>query len=956
MRKLVPPAILAAVFLSSLFVAPLTGVASAQETLNLASVSGRVTDPQSAVVTGAEVTARQTETNFTASAVTDAEGRFRFPYLKVGTYEFTVHRQGFADARRSLTLTIGSAFDLPVALTVAELDTAVTVTGEATVLEAARSQIAGTVSQAEVKNLPLNGRNFLDLALLIPGVSPPNVSSTQLFAETSAVPGVGISVGSQRNFSNSFIVDGLSANDDAAGLSGIPYGVDAVDQFQVVTSGGQAELGRALGGYVNVVTKSGTNVSRGELYDYVRDDRFNAPNPLLVAANTTGTGVSKLPMSQQQFGGSIGGPILRDRTFYFSNIERRVLDQTGLVTVPQDTVNTLNARLVATGYKGLPVGTGIYANPVHSTNALAKVDHQFDGKDQFSVRYSSYNVTSDNSRGAGGLNTPTASAALDNVDRTVAFSNTTTLSTRTVNETRAQFAYSDLRAPSTDMVGPTVSIAGIATFGTFSSSPTVRVNKMYQVVDNLSHQRGAHALRVGVDFLYNDDTINNPGSLRGSYAFSSLANFLSGTYNNSGYSQTFGPTSATQKNPNMGVYGQDEWRVGPSLTLNAGVRYDLQFLETINTDTNNVSPRVGFAWSPSTLRHTVVRGSSGVFYDRVPLRAVANALISAGNTTDLTKVRKVSISLSPTQDGAPVFPNVLTAYVPGVTLLNFTTMDPNMKNAYSRQGSLEVEQQLGDRSTVSVGYEYMRGVDLIMSVNQNVPTCAAAGSNNGCRPNPTYANNSQYSPVASSNYHGLHVSFVQRPASWGNYRVSYTLSKSMNNVGEAFFSSPIDPTDLSKDWGRSDDDQRQRLVLYGSVNTSMASANTAWERLNHGFQLSSMVQAYSALPYNITSGVTTVQGTAGRPLVDGAFISRNAGIGSAFFSMSLRVSRSFKASRRAQVEGTLEAFNLTNHRNNTGRNANFGAGAYPSTPSTTFGQITAVGDPRALQFALRVRF
>ena len=188
--------------------------------------------------------------------------------------------QGFTDSTRTLTLTVGSAFDLPIALSVGGLDTSVTVTGEATVLEAARSQIAGTVPQTEVQSLPMNGRNFLDLALLIPGVSPTNIGSTQLFAETSAVPGQGISIASQRNLSNSFIVDGLSANDDAAGLSGIPYGVDAVEQFQVVTSGGQAELGRALGGYINVVTKSGTNTLHGTVYDFIRDDNFNAQNAL----------------------------------------------------------------------------------------------------------------------------------------------------------------------------------------------------------------------------------------------------------------------------------------------------------------------------------------------------------------------------------------------------------------------------------------------------------------------------------------------------------------------------------------------------------------------------------------------------------------------------------------------------------------------------------------------------
>ena len=276
-----------------------------------------MTDPSGAVVEGAQVSARQTETNLTAATLTDREGRFRFPYLKVGAYEITVSQPGFAQAMRSVTLTVGSAFELPISLTVAGEQSTVTVSAEAAVLEAARTQIAGTVSQTEVQNLPLNGRNFLDLALLIPGVSPTNTASNQLFAETSAVPGQGISVGSQRNFSNNFIVDGLSANDDAAGLSGIFYGLDVVQEFQVVTSGGQAEFGRALGGYINMVTKSGTNSLHGDLYGYFRNQRFNAANPL---SNT------KLPVTQAQYGASLGGPIVRDRTFYFANFEQRAAE------------------------------------------------------------------------------------------------------------------------------------------------------------------------------------------------------------------------------------------------------------------------------------------------------------------------------------------------------------------------------------------------------------------------------------------------------------------------------------------------------------------------------------------------------------------------------------------------------------------------------------------------------
>ena len=908
--------------------------ARAQETVNSGSVSGRVTDPQGAVVPGALVTARQVDTNVTRETVTDSEGRFRFPYLKVGRYEFVVHLEGFTDARRVLTLTVGSAFELPVALRVGSIDTSVTVSAEAMVLELARSQIAGTVSEAEVQKLPMNGRNFLDLALLVPGVSPTNVASTQLFAETSAVPGGGVSVGSQRNFSNNFIVDGLSANDDAAGLSGMPYGVDAVDQFQVVTSGGQAEFGRALGGYINVVTKSGTNNLRGDLYGYFRDDSLNAANPL--------TGQT-LPMNQQQFGGSLGGPIARDRTFFFSNVERRELDQTGLVTILDGSAALINARLAAVGYPGGPVTTGIYPNPLTSTNYMLKMDHQFARSDQFTARYALYDVSAVNSRGAGGLSAPSASSALDNVDQTLAFGNTITLGPRTVNETRAQITHADLEAPPTDPVGPAVSIAGVATFGTLSSSPTRRVNTLYQIVNNLSHQAGAHALRAGVDVLYNDDTITFPRAVRGTYGFSSLANFLAGAYNNAGFTQTFGATEVSQTNPNVGIYAQDEWKIASNFTLNAGLRYDLQFLETIRTDRNNVSPRGGFVWSPLASRRTVVRGGGGIFYDRVPLRALANALLSAGNTSDVANLRQTSISLSPAQAGAPVFPNILAAPQPSVTLPGLTTMNPNMQNAYSDQASVEVEQQIGERSTVSAGYQYTRGRNLIISVNQNVPSCVPVGTNNGCRPNPTYANNSQYSPSAKSSYHGLHLSFVQRASSRGQYRVSYTLSKAMANVGEFFFSSPIDPFDLDKDWGRSDDDQRHRLVVNGNVNVS-------------GFEISGMMQAYSALPLNITSGVTTIQGTAGRPIVDGEFIPRNAGTGPDFFSLNLRVARTFRFGSHLRVEGLVEGFNLTNRMNVVTINGNFGAGAYPNNPSSNFGQILAVGEPRSFQFGVRAKF
>jgi hypothetical protein len=444
----------------------------------------------------------------------------------------------------------------------------------------------------------MNGRNFLDLALLVPGVSPTNTASTQLFAETSAVPGQGLSVASQRNFSNSFIVDGVSANDDAAGLSGIPLAVEAVDQFQVVTSGGQAELGRALGGYVNVVTRSGTNALHGSAYEFLRDDAFNAANPLLGR---------KLPMRQHQYGLSVGGPVARDRTFFFANVEQRDLSQSGLTTIADASVAAINARLASTGYPGSPVATGIYPSPVHSTLGMAKLDH-LAGAHQMSLRYNLYLVDADNSRGAGGLGAPSGSAGLDNSDHAVSFSDTWALSSRTVNETRVQFTRGDLQALPTDPVGPPSASRVSASFGTLSGSPWRGSTSSSSSWTRVSHQAGpTPCARARIS-----STTTTPSPTRARCAARTRSrpwpDFLAGTYNNAGFTQTFGDPGWRRPTRTSGSSCRTNGMPDRTLTVNAGLRYDLQFLDTIATDSDNVSPRVGFAWTPWASRRTVIRG------------------------------------------------------------------------------------------------------------------------------------------------------------------------------------------------------------------------------------------------------------------------------------------------------------------------------------------------------------
>jgi len=257
---------------------------------------------------------------------------------------------------------------------------------------------------------------------------------------------------------------------------------------------------------------------------------------------------------------------------------------------------------------------------------------------------------------------------------------------------------------------------------------------------------------------------------------------------------------------------------------------------------------------------------------------------------------------------------------------------------------------------LSASYQHVRGRHLLISLNRNTPICVSSGTNNGCRPNPAYGNNRQYSSTADSQYDGVSISLRQRPGRWGSYRVSYTYSKALDDVGEFFFSSPMDNFNIRQDWARSDDDQRHRLMFDGILHSPMGSATTAWERLSHGFQLSGSLTYYSALPFNITTGANTVQGTSARPMLGGVYIGRNVGSGFDFFNVNARLSRTFPIGERWRVTAIAEAFNALNHRNDLIPNGTFGLEAYPSNPAPGFGQPSAVADARTFQLALRLSF
>src|ERR1051325_822554 len=649
----------------------LSGVGWAQQNVTSATLSGRIEDATGAVVSGATVTATHLETRQHLTTTSDYDGRYRFPYLRTGDYDLKIEARGFSEVTKQLTVSVGQALDLPIKLDVAGVSAQVNIaTTDVPLIETVRTQITETIRPMEINELPLNGRNYLDLALLVPGVSPTNTGSNQRFAETSAVPGQGISIAGQRNLYNSFIVDGVSANDDAADLTGTYYSEEVIDQFQVVTSGGIAEFGRASGGVVNILTRSGTNDWRANLYGFFRNQRFDARNPLARAKGL---------LTQAQYGGTVSGPLRRERTFFFTNFEQTRRNYSAVLTIAPNAVTSINDRLHAVDYGGQAIETGVVPASFDTTNFFARIDHRINERNQLSARYSLYHIEAANSRNVGGLNAVSRGSGLSDTDQTAQVSNITTFSSRTFNEARFQFTHSRLDAPISDAVGPAVNIAGVANFGTATFSPLARDINLFEAVDNVSTQLGNHSLKVGGGLLYNRLDILFPGALQGVYNFSSLSNFLSGNYNT--FQQAFGAPDQFQSNPNSGAFIQDEWRVRRALTINAGLRYDVQFLpDPIHTDTNNFAPRFGFVYAPGD-RKTMIRASYGLYYDRIPLRATSNALQRDGS-------KYLVVQLSPTQAGAPVFPNVLEAQP--ISLLTKPNITPTTSTPTSHKTSTTI--------------------------------------------------------------------------------------------------------------------------------------------------------------------------------------------------------------------------------------------------------------------------
>jgi len=879
---------------------------------------------------GAAAVAISQATGHKWSARSDDLGRFRFPDLPAGDYRLEVAAAGFQRSAARLSLLLGQAFDLSITLAVGSAAQQVDVTSDTPTIDTVRTQLSEAVSPREVADLPLNGRNYLDLALLAPNVSRTNTGSVQHFAETSAVPGTGISIGSQRNLNNTFIVDGLSANDDAAELAGTFYSQEVIREFQVVTSG-VAEFGRTSGGVINIVTRSGGYRLHGAAYGFLRNQRLDAANPL---------SRTRLPLTQVQYGATLRGPIRAAKTFYFGNFEQSRQNTTGLVTITPENAAAINRRLDTTGYRGPRLTTGPFPSTLDTTTFFGKLDHRWNDRLESSFRYNLYDVASVNARTAGGLNAVSRGSGLANRDQTLAATTLWTISPTALYEARAQFTRSRLDAPVNDATGPAVNIAGVAGFGTSTFSPTARNIDLWQVISTFSRQQRRHSFKAGADVLHNRVTIAFPGALQGLYTFASMPDFLAGRYVN--FQQGFGQPSTTQNNPNLGLFLEDEWSLRPGLTLNVGLRYDLQGLPApVKTDTNNLAPRLGFAWDPLGTGKTVVRASYGMFYGLIPLRAVANALQRDG-------INYAVALLTPGAAAAPVFPNTLIAFPAGI-LTSITSMDPNIQSSCAHQASLQVARELGAGTSLELGYMHLRGSALIMSRNVNVPTTRDPAVFNLGRPDPRWANNSQYQSIGDSWYDGVTVS-LKRSVGRATFRVSYTLSKALDTAGNFFFTTPQDNFNIAAEKGRSDNDQRHRIALSGTLASSQEKSRFP-SAFTRGWLLSYIFSYTSALPFNVQTGTDRNGDTNPNDRPPG--VGRNTGRAFDSYALDLRLSRTIPVGERLRLETMADIINVLNHRNNMLPNNIFGPG---TTPRPGFGAPTAVGDPREVQLGLRLSF
>ncbi len=591
-----------ALWLSLLVLAAIPSPGFTQSRVTTADVTGVVLDPSRAVIPSARVMVTHRETNTARSAIADGAGRFLIPSLAPGTYQATASATGFAERiLDDFLIAIGSVVDLEITLQIAGVSATVVVPEPSLRVDGRRTVLSEVVSPQQIERLPTNGRDFIAFTLITPGVS--NDRTPQQGAAATS----GLTFAGQRGRANSILVDGLDNNDTAVGGVRAVFSQEAVREFQVLTSSFSAEFGKASGGIVNIVTRSGTNDPQGSAFFFVRDEHLNA-REYFEKFNPSGAPVQrpKASYGQLQFGGTASGPLRRDSTFYYAAFERLDVLANNFVNIDSTQVVTVFGRPVGTAVDilnnaGFPVETGNVPYEVTSNQLFFKLGQRL-GDGLLDVRLNWADTRNENAEPWGGIVARSRGGALESDDIMGAASHTVTLSPNVLNELRAQVAYRDQtvealdpncsgRCDGIEEGGPTLEVTGVASVGRQRFLPQPRTTVRYQVLDTLSVQRGRDVLKLGVDYNYLDYPSGAlPLHFGGRYVFGALPaipGVLPAPVSSiqalalglpAAYVQGYGVPTLKYTVQDLSLFAQYDWSVGSDLTVKAGVRHQSRYL------------------------------------------------------------------------------------------------------------------------------------------------------------------------------------------------------------------------------------------------------------------------------------------------------------------------------------------------------------------------------------------
>jgi hypothetical protein len=926
----------------SLFVA-LT--AAAQSSRVGGALEGTVSDPAGARIPAASVTVREVSTRQTREVSTDGEGVFRVQELSPGAYEISVSHAGFTQYHHvGVTIQLGATAHLEVALQSAGVTTQVTVTAQPSPIDPTQTSLSSAVDKERIEELPVESRNYLNFALLAPGVA----SSAQQPGQRALapLPDSGFTFGGLRGRSNNVTIDGLDNNDEYLGASRIELSLETVQEFQVVNAGLSAETGGASGGSINVVTRTGTNTIHGDAFLFVENGSLNARNPFE-------TERTRPALHRYRTGVSLGGPLIKNRTFYYAAFEqehKRAQEDSFISPPLAAAVNQVLTSGVFPRLSARRISDDFFPVTRAETEASAKVTHQVSAANSLMLRYAfTNNREAGDAFNTAGWSDPSAGGSSFIRDNAVVGSLTTVFNPQSVGDFRFQIADRQAVLRTNNTVGPGIEIAGLLNFGRPYDGNGRRTEMHDQVIYSYSHATGRHLWKAGATLNRVHLDASMADGFGGMYLFAGLADFAAGRSDS--FRQAFGSIETVYAVQNYGSFFQDHWAVARGLTLDLGLRYDFEHLPGFfRQDVDNMSPRVGLAFQVA--RGWVLRAGYGLFFDRYVLASL-NRVVQKNGQTAFEQVLTgyaASTAFRVAEGGslgAPI----------GSVAPSIYRADAGLATPYSQQVSFAVEHLLARDLTANASYLFVRGIKL--SRTRNINLIPPGPLFDAGRANPQFDDVYQLEDAASSTYQGVSLTLNRRMSNELEFSASYTLSKTFDNASD-FDEQPQNPFALSAERALSRQDQRHRLVFnalwelpIGDEEAGKPPMDNWVTKVFGHIEIAPIFTVESARPLNPLTGVDSNRNDAFPLSSRPADFGRNSFKTPLVANVDLRVLKYFPFGKTTRLDLVGEAFNLLNRPNIAQLNPVFGPG--PVALSSFLQPLTGVG-ARRIQFSLDFEF